>query len=1008
MTKAVGSAGSSSCNAIQLAQADNLNATVHSNLITHPATAVGTFRGIYVFGGTGHKVYNNVIRDVRAETGASATGIQVRTASTSPEVYFNTIDLSHSPASTTVVELTGIEEELSNTGVKLYNNLVNVTQPSATAQIGFAFATTTTINAAVFSNNNVFWVPGGNVAARGTTLYPTLASWQAAGSQDGSSLETIPYFQTGTAIPTSGIINNKGTSIPSVTTDIVGAARTASPDPGAYEFTPLSIDAALSRFVPPAYPHCAENLDVQFELTNVGNDPLTSATINWIVNGIVQPAVNWTGSLASGASTIVMLGKTDIAGGNVYQFSATVSNPNGMADGNPANNTQTYGGFRAGMSGNFTINAAAAASASNYTNFQSLANDLSAYGVCGPVKIDVLNGPYTAQVVFDSIPGANAAAQIVISGNNQLLSYPTNATGNDHVIKLNNVDYVTIEDLQVKSTDPTNGRAIFITNGSSFITINRCSVEVSKTATGSTSFGIIASGVNYLLNGSFVNNLVINGNTIIGGYVGIQVTGEELGLVEYTTITDNILLDQYAFGIQTYGIKDVSIAGNDISRPTRTNSGSYYGIGLSFRSNGFNVDRNKIHHLQNQNMSLSHLAGGITISGTTVATSIGTVSNNLIHSFTNTSTQYGINDASWGAGSSISIYHNTIALNYSLMTGAATTSAITLSASSTPTGSHDIKNNILYISRGGSGTSANKRLIDVASANTSFTSDYNVFAFETSEGNRHFGRIASNNYSDFATWQGLGKDVHSVNANPIFFDTASLNYRPNNGAIRGSVLGTSTVGGITTDILRLTRTTTPDPGAYEFAQPLPVRLLHFVGLAKNDRNNLTWQTATETANKGFEVQHSKNGTQFTTLSFVGSKAVAGNSSQKIDYEYDHYTPLEGDNYYRLMQIDINGHKEYSDVVLLRNEKNRLFVISSIYPNPVGTVLKAQLSVNTLNKLRVAVTNMEGKMLLQKTVDLAIGTHIVQLPVVSLAAGTYLLNLTNEITGERISQKFIKE
>ncbi len=80
------------------------------------------------------------------------------------------------------------------------------------------------------------------------------------------------------------MIANQGIAIPGITTDIVGTIRNNPPDPGAYEFIPPASDAGITDFILPTIPHCANTLDVQFELPNAGGDPLNTVTINWTVN----------------------------------------------------------------------------------------------------------------------------------------------------------------------------------------------------------------------------------------------------------------------------------------------------------------------------------------------------------------------------------------------------------------------------------------------------------------------------------------------------------------------------------------------------------------------------------------------------------------------------------------------------------------------------------------------------------------------------------------------------
>ncbi|RUA27979.1 MAG: hypothetical protein DSY76_04830, partial [Bacteroidetes bacterium] len=96
--------------------------------------------------------------------------------------------------------------------------------------------------------------------------------------------------------------------------------------------------------------------------------------------------------------------------------------------------------------------------------------------------------------------------------------------------------------------------------------------------------------------------------------------------------------------------------------------------------------------------------------------------------------------------------------------------------------------------------------------------------------------------------------------------------------------------------------------------PLPVELLSFTAKTKANAVNLQWQTATETNSQYFEVQCSADGENWISLDEI---AAAGNSNELIDYQYIDQNPINGDNYYRLLQMDYNGDFEYFGPVFAR-------------------------------------------------------------------------------------------
>lgn len=85
---------------------------------------------------------------------------------------------------------------------------------------------------------------------------------------------------------------------------------------------------------------CTTSYAPAVTLRNFGSNTLNSATINYNVNGGANQTYNWTGSLASGASTVVTLPAMTLTTG-INSFNASTSNPNGTTDGNTGNDANT-------------------------------------------------------------------------------------------------------------------------------------------------------------------------------------------------------------------------------------------------------------------------------------------------------------------------------------------------------------------------------------------------------------------------------------------------------------------------------------------------------------------------------------------------------------------------------------------------------------------------------------------------------------------------------------------
>jgi hypothetical protein len=188
---------------------------------------------------------------------------------------------------------------------------------------------------------------------------------------------------------------------------------------------------------------------------------------------------------------------------------------------------------------------------------------------------------------------------------------------------------------------------------------------------------------------------------------------------------------------------------------------------------------------------------------------------------------------------------------------------------------------------------------------------------------------------------------------------------------------------------------------------LPVTLLEFKGQQSGDINKLSWKTATETNNRGFELERSADGKNFSSLGFVATKAENGNSTSALNYNYDDARPLQGNNYYRLKQIDRDGKISYSQVILLSRKVTDI-TLSSLYPNPTERMLNLVITSPKAEKVTLVVADLTGKVVMQQPVQLVIGENKQILNVLRLSAGTYFIKAVCASGCETAVQRFVKQ
>ena len=193
---------------------------------------------------------------------------------------------------------------------------------------------------------------------------------------------------------------------------------------------------------------------------------------------------------------------------------------------------------------------------------------------------------------------------------------------------------------------------------------------------------------------------------------------------------------------------------------------------------------------------------------------------------------------------------------------------------------------------------------------------------------------------------------------------------------------------------------------------LPVTLLDFSGKKDGTANLLTWRTATEQNNRGFELQRSANGTDFISIAFVPTKAATGgNSTAELHYNYTDAKPFAAGSYYRLKQVDFDGKSTLSNVVLIKGSRGNELMLSAIYPNPVSTTLNVAINAPGPQKVTVMITDLAGRTVQQQTMELQAGNNTATLSVATLQSGVYFVKtVCSPASGGGCSStaKFVKQ
>ncbi|PLX25615.1 MAG: hypothetical protein C0600_11745, partial [Ignavibacteria bacterium] len=361
----------------------------------------------------------------------------------------------------------------------------------------------------------------GVVGARGTnggTLYNSYdGSSPYASSIFGNTVNITRFGHQGGNLPITG----------GVWTELTGTICRVEIYYAA-ALNPIPNDAGIASIDEP-FGFCAGTEDVVVTLKNFGLLPLTSATINWSINGTPQPSYSWTGYLdtltAASRETQVNLGTRTWAANTAYTVTAYTTMPNNIVDTLNDNDTSSAV-IQAAMTGTYSIGGASP----DFNSFQEAVDALDLYGVCGAVTFNVASGTYSEEIEIPEIAGASATNTITFdggSGNAASRILTTSHSSIGATLMLDGADYLRFRNLTIRSTGSSYGTAVWFTGAADRNIIEDCILETSTSATSSNVRTLVGSASKTSLTssgetGSF-NHL--EGNVIKGGYYGISWRG---------------------------------------------------------------------------------------------------------------------------------------------------------------------------------------------------------------------------------------------------------------------------------------------------------------------------------------------------------------------------------------------------------------------------------------------------------------------------------------------------
>lgn len=188
-------------------------------------------------------------------------------------------------------------------------------------------------------------------------------------------------------------------------------------------------------------------------------------------------------------------------------------------------------------------------------------------------------------------------------------------------------------------------------------------------------------------------------------------------------------------------------------------------------------------------------------------------------------------------------------------------------------------------------------------------------------------------------------------------------------------------------------------GSSSSLNPLPVSLLSFTAVPVGNHVLVSWTTTNELNNDYFTVEKSLDG---LTWSAIGTVDGAGSTEVTLQYQLTDMDPVQGIQYYRLKQTDLDGASTWSNKVPVKfNSGSTRNIV--VYPQPAGDVLNVALTGNENGDAAVVVYNTMGQKVIEKY---NLEGNSIRMDISSLPAGLYTLELI--VDGQPTNMNIVKQ
>ena len=172
---------------------------------------------------------------------------------------------------------------------------------------------------------------------------------------------------------------------------------------------------------------------------------------------------------------------------------------------------------------------------------------------------------------------------------------------------------------------------------------------------------------------------------------------------------------------------------------------------------------------------------------------------------------------------------------------------------------------------------------------------------------------------------------------------------------------------------------------------VPVELASFTALVSENDVTLSWTTATEINNKGFNIERRKGEDSWNNIGFAEGH---GSTTEIQSYTFIDKDLAAGNYSYRISQVDFDGNVEYYELNQeIEIEAPNSYTLSQNYPNPFNPSTQINFSLAADSRMILKVFNILGQEVATLiNGQMAAGSHIVNFDAANLSSGVYIYKI----------------